>query len=1519
MHSELDNPENSVTIAGTDFEYVETSNLAGGQAYLSEAVSRKSDIERRFLIKHFYENGATTEELYESERLAQNAADNHHQAVLASIMFDRKRRTSVILKAAKDVDTVQDLLIRWEDNPPEDQESEYYDMGRLKESISIIRSLLGVLDGIHNDVKKPTLHMDLSPSNIMWGRNIAHGTTYLIDFSCCVGVNHEVKDCRRTTLSFAAPETCISGTILTPAADIYSVGAVFLLLVAGMEAASHGEVEKKWSVRQLPGAGNCNVTDPIDTLEIPDAYKGKLSEIIIKATAPVKRRYQSALEMLSDIAELERIISGRGMTPETLFRGSELLFKRACRSDGQFNYIPDKDLLTPAVDWKTKEEIDLLTKNTILLGGGGSGKTTWVYVLWKQCLEAWKRDPKRSPIPIFVPLNTFDGKMTNWDSYVLDYIAETYFIDLSRDDDKRRADLWGMFGSKSSYILFLDGLDESVNGSMLAAEINKLASLKRVNVLLTSRNELGDGWSETKKWFKTAKLLPLDDELIIKKLREKQLCSPSQRLLKTLRRPMFLAMFLGLKITDRQVETPGQILHAYHKYLVESFERYHHADEQELFKLIIQQILPKVASGINSMMCDSEQIYEVIEGIHFKSAKFRGIVDSFGTNRLTIKATSIFQNCGILRKINEDLEGIECFLFAHQNYLEFYQALDVYNQMTTFKRGRELPESLTAGILPDAVMHFLGDLLGEHEFRTKTDCCGEPSPVENWMKNNCAGRRDYAAKMTVRNLVEVMKRSRDLQITGKYNNLDLSISDFYNCTLPYSSFQDSVLSENTFLFAGHRNVPCEMLIASNKHWVITSSEFERQVLIYDFQTGNLIRKIVCSGNVLCMALSHDESTLAIGLLGNKGVVQLYSLDGKQDPILLGSEQPSVFAGTLNAELERSCRYLSFDLSGRILCAISGDGLVTHWDVQSSWEQRKGRMLGRLKLTGTPPKHRLSAGGLKLVNWSRIGFSVSCLGLDIPPQEINTGEIALVDLAISRDGERVVGLDKNKRLHCWDVDSSRHWCAPEQVDAPCFSGILNEAIWIVLKDYVFWKTNQYVHCWNLQNNEITKEAYSGDISIFSVSQDATHYAVVMGTDSCVVELEALASRKTFQIASYLNATQMFLLDYKTPVRLTTCGNIQLWDFCAEEFRSVGDFYLRFHEKWEEYISTRNLDAGVVLELDESRTTLYVWDLLKGKETFEGDFRNVSLDEIRYSPERKTITVHNPYEHIVCVYRANRDGGDGEPVFETECRGFASYEFVGNTLIMENRSGELKLIGSDGKHTCLDSPPFSSLSNLPFSSVRQLMEIPGGEGYFLVVASDLRVFLWNGETFTILDDYDESLKQVVVKKVVYFDPMGTYTIKVPEELAVCISYVDTSIGRLVLLNRGINPNCTPECGKSDNCCMTISKNGKTAVAWDLHKGCVWDTQNGQVFDLPDALFFNVWRVRLSDDGLKLTTLSLSGEVVLTDLMTGKQKVWKLLSAEDITFSDFRGTFIDEDLKYILKQNGAIVDGVHQVCAK
>lgn len=860
MSREFDIPESHVIVAGTEYRLLGSAFAAGGQASLYEAVAKNSDVSRRFLIKRFHDSGDYSEE-FESEELSQKVAANVHQAILAAAFHDKKQHTSIMLKASSDCSTVQDILIAWEDVPPEDPASDYFDMGRFLESIQIVKSLLGALSGIH---KHGVLHMDVSPSNVMWGRTEAHGTAYLLDFSCCTKTGSIVGERRRTTLSFSSPEAQIPGTVLTPAADIYSVGAVFLLLVAGMAAASNNRSEKKWSIRRLPGEGNTNVTDRVDDLDIPDAYKGKLSEIIIKATTSVDKRYQSAPEMLADMVELERIIAGRGMTPETLVRGSAALFRKECDNEnGIFHYELQDDLITEAVDFDRNTPVDILIQNTILLGSGGSGKTTKVRKLWEQCLSDWKKDRKNNPIPVYVPLNTFDSRKSNWDFFIRDYITEVYFPGLSMDVSQRREDLIGMFESAGKYILFLDGINETVDSSMLNAEIAKLAAIKNVTVIITSRNNWGD--DETKKLFSIAELMPLNDDLVLRKLQENGLGSPSARLMETLHRPMFLALYLQIKITDNAVETPGQILLAHHKYLIDAYKTGHHGEDWELvFELILNDFLPNFVTAIDRLAFEANDARDCLAMLVRKLKKEKNTKYKIEDAQVFLKkvkqpigkaAITLLMNCGIFKKTSRSTLTI-----AHQNYFEFYQALDVYNQIQALSKGSRSPKALSNDILPSDVIRFLGDLFAEYRWERELE---PPSAIENWLREHAAGKSNEATQIVIRNLVETMKVARNGHISADYGGLDLALVNFKNCDLTGSKFSKAVLPDAALQHIGHYKTADQLAFVPGKSWILSSSCREKDIYIWNYRLGILVDRIPCEENVLGFDVSEDGSYVAV--------------------------------------------------------------------------------------------------------------------------------------------------------------------------------------------------------------------------------------------------------------------------------------------------------------------------------------------------------------------------------------------------------------------------------------------------------------------------------------------------------------------------------------------------------------------------------------------------------------------------------------------------------------------------------
>lgn len=110
----------------------------------------------------------------------------------------------------------------------------------LRQAFSVVQQLLYAVREIHN---AGFLHLDIQTGNIFIQGSLAPGESILtlIDFGCA----RALKDGRTdvisdrlvfTTQGFAAPEILLhndGSLVLTPAADIYSVGCVLLNLLTG--------------------------------------------------------------------------------------------------------------------------------------------------------------------------------------------------------------------------------------------------------------------------------------------------------------------------------------------------------------------------------------------------------------------------------------------------------------------------------------------------------------------------------------------------------------------------------------------------------------------------------------------------------------------------------------------------------------------------------------------------------------------------------------------------------------------------------------------------------------------------------------------------------------------------------------------------------------------------------------------------------------------------------------------------------------------------------------------------------------------------------------------------------------------------------------------------------------------------------------------------------------------------------------------------------------------------------------
>jgi serine/threonine protein kinase/MinD-like ATPase involved in chromosome partitioning or flagellar assembly len=143
-----------------------------------------------------------------------------------------------------------------------------------------IHQILDILSYLHTQ-EPPVVHMDIKPSNIRISNDTAQA--YLLD----LGISQAIDQPYRKpigTRGYAAPEQYQPGASITPATDIYAVGATLYHLLTGVVPPDASELSEKALL--FPTKRNPSLDSELD-------------QIILKAMSiEPHERYQSAQEML---------------------------------------------------------------------------------------------------------------------------------------------------------------------------------------------------------------------------------------------------------------------------------------------------------------------------------------------------------------------------------------------------------------------------------------------------------------------------------------------------------------------------------------------------------------------------------------------------------------------------------------------------------------------------------------------------------------------------------------------------------------------------------------------------------------------------------------------------------------------------------------------------------------------------------------------------------------------------------------------------------------------------------------------------------------------------------------------------------------------------------------------------------------------------------------------------------------------------------------------------------------------
>ncbi len=607
---------------------------------------------------------------------------------------------------------------------------------------------------------------------------------------------------------------------------------------------------------------------------------------------------------------------------------------------------------------------------------GGYGKSTSFKSLYYYLVEQGTQ-ANNHIVPILVDVKSLtafgeEGVAGNMPRPIEKYIVKNYCGADSDPNESLLEKEINIFSKKNApksqndytYCIFIDAINE-VNDRLkgiIVDEIKQMVESDSVKFFISSRVNESSLPDDTVKY----KLLPLDEDKIrvyldknFGKTGEKvDIRKINDSLVDILRVPMYLSVFRETydektpypDIYEAKAVRKTDILDSFIQKLLDDNKGKERSADKAVIEFVVKYFLPALAflmANTNGFIIDSDST-EKLNYDYFKKF-FKGTKKEVIKNLMNSEAYNPLSIC--CKTFSILIENRDNFSFTHQNWQDLFVAKHIINCMNAEK----LDELGTP--VSENVCQFVGELIREHkdgcgyskdymdqsdeEKARKSECDFEEkdnlkvfsaSPVEDFLQKHNLKSQSPLSAMATKNLIDIMKTSRNGNITAKYDDLDLKKVAFHDCNLQASTFERAKIYEHSFFASSaHTNKINVVAFDPNGEYLASGSD-DRTIMVWDTTISNQSPITTLKGHVgtiKAIAFSPRDRIIASG--SDDCSVRLWSIEtGKAiGGVLKGHE------GAINS--------VAFSPNGELLVSGSDDNTICIWNVdkiKNGTEDRK---------------------------------------------------------------------------------------------------------------------------------------------------------------------------------------------------------------------------------------------------------------------------------------------------------------------------------------------------------------------------------------------------------------------------------------------------------------------------------------------------------------------------------------------------------------------------------------------------